>query len=205
MQENNEKNPLDAEQKNDTTDKNNEVVPPTPVFETIEHQNHLSEDDQDIAQTTPPDSERLEKEVAEYKEKYVRLLSDFENFRKRTAKEKIELQEWANADFIKAILPALDDFERAFKYFQSSQEITVEIVKDGMGIVYNKLFQTLEKKGIKMMDLQVGSDFNPDEHEAITQIPAPSEELKGKIVDVVEKGYYLGEKVIRFAKVIIGS
>lgn len=144
---------------------------------------------------------KLQDELAEAKDKYLRLYSEFENFRRRTAKEKLDLIQSANEGLLKNLLPVIDDFERAEKAFRDLNS------KEGEGIllIYNKYKKALEQSGVKALDLKAGDDFNADTQEAITQIPAPSEELKGKVVDVVEKGYTLGDKVIRFAKVVVGS
>ncbi len=159
------------------------------------------------AQETPADAtsetEALKTEVGELKEKYIRLYSEFDNFRRRTSKEKLDFFKTANEDLMNSLLPVLDDFERAHKALSSNEGS--DAIKEGINLIYNKLFKTLEQKGLKKMEVGAGSDFNSELHEAITQSPAPSAELKGKIIDVVEKGYYLNEKVIRFAKVIIGA
>ena len=144
---------------------------------------------------------KLQGEIAEQKDKYIRLYSEFENFRRRTAKEKLEMIQSANEQLLKALLPVVDDFERAEKSFKDKDSKELE----GFFLIYNKFKKTLDQNGVKTMEAGAGSEFNPDLHEAITQIPAPDEKLKGKIVDVVEKGYLLNEKVIRFAKVVVGS
>lgn len=149
------------------------------------------------------ESAKLAKENQELKDKYVRLYSEFDNFRRRTAKERLELVNTASQDLIQEILPVLDDFERSFKAENNANE---EEQKDaGSKLIYNKLLRMLTARGLKPMDDLVGKDFDAEYNEAITQIPAPSEELKGKIVDVVEKGYTLAGKVVRFAKVVIGK
>jgi molecular chaperone GrpE len=148
------------------------------------------------------DLDRLTAELAEAKDKYLRLYADFENFRRRTSKEKIEFFKSANEEVIKAILPILDDFERAQKSLANIDDGSA--AKEGMQIIYNKFYKILEQKGLKPMDA-AGTAFNPEFHEAITQIPAPSEDMKGKVIDEVEKGYFLNDKVIRFAKVVTGS
>jgi molecular chaperone GrpE len=163
-------------------------------------QQEVNESQANETQTTELD--RLSAELADSKEKYLRLYADFENLRRRTAKEKLEYIKSANEEIIKVILPVIDDFERAQKSGVNIEDAGV--VKEGMQLIYNKLYKTLEQKGLKPMD-SVGKSFNPDLHESITQIPAPKEELKGKVVDEVEKGYFLHDKVLRFAKVIIGS
>ena len=149
------------------------------------------------------DSEKLEAEVAELKDKYLRLYSDFENFRKRTAKERIDLIKTASEDVLKDLIPVVDDFERAFKAAENETEIAK--IKEGSQLIFHKLVRVLESKGLKAMDDLVGKPFDADTQEAITQIPAPSEEMKGAVIDVVEKGYTLGDKVVRYAKVVTGA
>lgn len=145
--------------------------------------------------------EKLKLELAELKDKYIRLYADFENFRRRTAKERLELLGTANADMMKTVLPIVDDFERAMKSFETTQE--VEPLKEGVSLIFHKLFKSLESKGLKPMD-SVGKPFDAELHESITQFPAPSEDMKGKVVDVIEKGYFLNDKVLRYAKVVVG-
>jgi molecular chaperone GrpE len=145
--------------------------------------------------------EKLKLELAELKDKYIRLYADFENFRRRTAKERLELLGTANADMMKTVLPIVDDFERAMKSFETTQE--VEPLKEGVSLIFNKLFKSLESKGLKPMD-SVGKPFDAELHESITQFPAPSEDMKGKVVDEIEKGYFLNDKVLRYAKVVVG-
>ncbi len=146
---------------------------------------------------------KLEAEVAELKEKYLRLYSDFENFRKRTAKERVDLITTASEEVLKDLIPVVDDFERAFK--ASEKESDPVKIREGNQLIYHKLVRILETKGLKAMEDLTGKPFNPDTQEAITQILAPSEELKGAVIDVVEKGYTLGEKVVRYAKVVTGA
>lgn len=143
----------------------------------------------------------LEAEVNELKEKYLRLYSDFENFRKRTAREKQDLILNAGEELIKALLPVIDDFQRALKF--SSETPEGASTAEGYQLIYTKLWKTLEQKGLKPMEI-VGEPFDAEFQEAITQFPA-GEENKGKVVEVVETGYFLHEKPIRFAKVVIGS
>jgi molecular chaperone GrpE len=143
---------------------------------------------------------KLKEELAVSKDKYIRLYSEFENYRRRTAKEKLEMIQSANEQLIKSLLPVLDDFERAEKAFKESNNQAAE----GFLLISAKYKKVLELYGVKTMDIQQGFDFDPDVHEAITQIPsAPN--LKGKVVEVIEKGYLLNDKVIRFAKVVVGS
>lgn len=138
----------------------------------------------------------------ELKDKYLRLFADFDNYKKRMAKERLELMDSAGKDIIKNILPVVDDFERAQKALQNSED--VEALKEGLNLVYQKLIKTLESKGLKSMESN-GKDFDADHHEAITEIPAPTEDLKGKVVDTVENGYFLNDKIIRHAKVVVGK
>ncbi|MCX6296196.1 MAG: nucleotide exchange factor GrpE [Bacteroidetes bacterium] len=144
----------------------------------------------------------LKAKVDELNDKYLRLYSEFDNFRKRTAKEKIDLMQSAGEDVFKSILPVLDDLERAIK--SNSETTDVKAVNDGVNLIFNKLKSTLTQKGLSEMKA-IGETFDADIHEAITNIPAPSDELKGKIVEELEKGYSLNGKIIRFAKVIIGN
>jgi molecular chaperone GrpE len=147
--------------------------------------------------------EKLRREVSELKDKYLRLYSEFENYRRRTSKERLDLIKTASEDLMKDIIPVVDDFERAFK--ASEQEDNATKVRDGNQLVFHKLVKILESKGLKPMGDLVGKPFDPETQEAITQIPAPTNELKGKVIDVVESGYTLGEKVIRYAKVVTGA
>ena len=144
---------------------------------------------------------KLKEELEGARDKYIRLYSEFENFRKRTAKEKLELIQSGNEQLIKALLPVADDFERAENAFGDKNNKDLA----GFFLIYSKFKKVLELYGVKIMDAGPGSDFNADLHEAITQVPAPSPELKGKIIDVVEKGYLLNDKVIRYAKVVVGN
>lgn len=144
---------------------------------------------------------KLQDELAEAKEKYVRLFADFENHRRRTAKEKLEMILGANEQLLLTLLPVIDDFERAEKSIKEMGEKESE----GFFLIQSKFKKILEQYGVKAMENTVGGDFNPDLHEAITHIPATDEKGKGKIVEVVEKGYLLNDKVIRFAKVVVGS
>lgn len=147
--------------------------------------------------------ERMQIEVAEAKDKYLRLYSEFENFRRRNAKERMELIKTASQDLMSDLIPTIDDFERA--QVANEKQTDIDAIKEGFTLIHQKLSKTLESKGLKLMKTDKGDDFNPDFHEAVTQFPVEDEALKGKIIDTVEKGYFLGEKVIRFAKVVIGA
>ena len=146
--------------------------------------------------------EELQAKFNELNDKYLRLYSDFENFRKRTTKERIDLIKNGGEDIFKLMLPIIDDFERARTNMETAKD--VPSVKEGVELIYHKLVKELGNKGLKPMESK-GEVFDSEIHEAITQIPAPSDDLKGKVVDEVEKGYFLNDKVIRFAKVVVGS
>lgn len=152
-----------------------------------------------------PQSEanKLEYEVADLKDKYLRLYSDFENYRKRTAKERLDLISTASEDVIKDLIPVVDNFERAFKASENEEDASK--VREGNLLIFQILLKVLDSKGLKPMVDLIGKPFDPETQEAITQIPAPSEELKGKVIDVIEKGYVLGDKVVRYAKVVTGA
>ena len=139
-----------------------------------------------------------EEKFAELNDKHLRLFAEFENFKKRTAKERMDLYKTAGESVLTALLPVLDDFERSIKANQKQED-------EGVVLIYNKLKSTLETKGLKAMEDPIGQELNTDYHEAITNIPAPSDDMKGKIIDVVEKGYFLNEKVIRYAKVVVAN
>ncbi len=145
---------------------------------------------------------KYKEELSIEKEKFLRLFAEFENYKKRTLKERIDLIKTANQEVLLAMLPVLDDFDRAMEQISKSED---ENLKLGVNLIQEKFKNTLISKGLEQVILQAGDDFNADFAEAITQIPAPSEELKGKIVDVVEKGYKLGDKIIRFPKVVLGN
>ncbi len=145
---------------------------------------------------------KLEDQLKEEKDKFLRLFAEFENYKRRTAKERIELFSTASEEVMISLLPILDDFDRA----------SVEIEKDhenetlkGVLLIKNKLIDSLKSKGLSLVDVKKGDEFNADDHEAVTQIPAPSKDMVGKIIDIIEKGYKLGEKVIRYPKVVIGK
>ncbi len=144
-----------------------------------------------------------DEKIEALEDKYLRLFSEFDNYKKRTKKEKAEIIRNASGDVIKDILPVLDDFDRAIRANEEN-EVTEEKLKEGFELIYNKLKGILEKKGLQEMEAK-GKPFNMEEHEAMTKAPAPSEEEKGKVIEEVEKGYYLNDKVLRFAKVVVGE
>ena len=146
--------------------------------------------------------EQLIQDLANEKDKHLRLFAEFENYKRRTSKERIELFKTANQEVLLAILPVLDDFDRAIIEIKKSED---EVLLKGVELIHDKLKSTLFSKGLEEVTLKPGDLFDADFAEAITQIPAPSPNLKGKIVDVLEKGYQLGDKIIRFPKVVIGN
>jgi len=156
----------------------------------------------EIEQNPISAEEKWMKEANEWRDKYLRLSAEFDNSRKRHIKERIELLSTASADVIRELLPILDDFERAIKANETLDDIVA--VKEGFNLIHQKFYKRLEAKGLKPMEA-IGKPFDTDFHEAITQIPAPTEDLKGKVVDELEKGYLLNDKVIRFSKVVIGQ
>jgi molecular chaperone GrpE len=147
--------------------------------------------------------DQFKEEIKNEKDKFLRLFAEFENYKKRTTKERIDLFKTASQDVMVAMLPVLDDFERALNHIEEDKE--AEEVRKGVLLIYQKLLSTLEQKGLSVIQVEKGDTFNADDHEAVTQIAAPSKDLKGKIIDILEKGYKLGDKVIRFPKVVIGQ
>ena len=157
--------------------------------------------EQELPETPKDVASNLEEKEAELNDKYLRLYSEYDNYRKRTAKEKLDLMVSAGEDVYKLILPVIDDFERAIRHNEAIEDAAP--IKEGFLLIFNKLKNSVTQKGLMPIDPQK-EVFNADLHEAITNIPAPTDDLKGKIVDVVEKGYSLNGKVIRFAKVVVG-
>jgi molecular chaperone GrpE len=150
--------------------------------------------------TNEPELETLRNELGEMKDKFIRKVAEFENFKKRNLKERMELIQTAGKEVIMDMLEVLDDCERAEKQMNSLDETT----KEGVMLVFNKLKSLLNAKGLKAMET-INTEFNPDIHEAITEIPAPTEDLKGRVIDEIQKGYYLNDKIIRYAKVVVGK
>ncbi len=149
-----------------------------------------------------PAMAKLESELKEQKDKYLRLMAEFDNFRRRTAKERLDLIQTASKDVIVSMLDILDDCDRAERQLTDSEDIALQ--KEGILLVFNKLRSVMQQKGVKAME-SLESDFDVEKHEAITEIPAPSPERVGKVLDEVVKGYYLNDKIIRFAKVVVGK
>ena len=144
----------------------------------------------------------LQKQIEEQKDKFLRLYADFDNYKKRTAKERLDLIQTAGKDIMTAMLPVSDDMDRAIKYMNESEDLT--IIKEGLNLVYAKFRNTLEQNGLKAFN-SIGETFDVEKHEAITEIPAASEDMKGKVMDEIEKGYLLNNKLIRYAKVVVGK
>lgn len=153
-------------------------------------------------QTPTSEIEKLSAELAEQKDKFLRLFAEFENYKRRTSKERIELISTAGKDIMVSLLDVLDDADRAEKNLEQATDFTTQ--KEGVQLVFNKLRTQLQQKGLKAFD-SIKQDFDVEKHEAITEIPAPAEELKGKVIDEVQKGYMMGDKIIRFAKVVVGK
>ena len=168
-------------------------------------ENHVEESslDTDNQESTMDPVLKLEEDVKDLKDQNLRLYAEFENFRRRSAKERLELIESANKDTLAALLTILDDFDRALKNTQESEENIA--VLEGMKLIQHKLTDTLKNKGLIAMESSVGKAFNVEEMEAITQIPAPTPDMAGKVIDEVEKGYKIGEKVLRYSKVVVGK
>lgn len=170
--------------------------------ETAETEQSNATEEQSAQPETENITEKLQAEIAEQKDKYIRLFAEFDNYKRRSAKERIELMQTAGKEVITSMLDVLDDCDRAEKQIQSSSDI--EQIKQGVGLVFNKLRTTLQAKGLKVMET-INTEFDVEKHEAITEIPAPTPELSGKVIDEVQKGYYLNDKIIRFAKVVVGK
>ncbi|MGD1844250.1 MAG: nucleotide exchange factor GrpE [Salibacteraceae bacterium] len=188
--------------------KEQEAIPNEEEMESTET-SEAQEAPADNAEANETDTEATKKaepsaedQLLEAQDKYKRLYAEFENFRRRTAKERIELIKTAGEGVIKDLLPVLDDFERAIASNEKSEDLTA--IKEGFGLLHQKFANLLTGKGLKEVEAY-GKEFDLDLHEALTKIPAPSDDLKGKVVDVMEKGYYLNDKVIRYAKVVIGD
>lgn len=159
-------------------------------------------DDKQVDEHELSQEEKLKEDVQKEKDKFLRLFAEFENYKKRTSRERLELFKTANQEVMTAMLPVMDDFDRALNEMKKSGD---ENLVKGIELIHNKLRETLKSKGLERMEVGQGDSFDAEIHEAITQVPAPSEKLKGKIVDVVEPGYKLGERIIRFPKVVTGK
>lgn len=185
---------------------NNEQVENTNLNSELNNeQNNVdsaSASNEEMTENGQNELDKVKAELAEANDKFLRLYSEFDNFKRRSTKERIELMQNAGQEIIKALLPVVDDFQRQEKYFKPDTDVTT--LKEGVDLIHNKLTSILQNKGLTAIE-SLGKEFDTDFHEAITKIPAPSEDLKGKVVDEIEKGYVLNGKVIRFAKVVVGE
>jgi molecular chaperone GrpE len=181
------------DQKNKEVEMQPEIEPTETIEETVINETE---------NITQPDTEKIIADCNEWKDKYTRMVAEFDNYRKRNLKERIELSKTASKDIIIELLPVLDDFERAIQAAADSKDI--EAVKSGIELIYNKYKNILSQQGLKEIEAE-NHDFTTDFHEAITNIPAPTEEQKGKVVAVVQKGYILNDNILRYAKVVVGE
>lgn len=188
-----------SEEQVNTNEEAREEAVKNPAEENVE--NNAEASDNEGTEVDP--IEKLEAEVKDLKDQNLRLYAEFENFRRRSAKERLELMETANKDTLAVLLPVLDDFDRALKNTEETEANAA--VLEGMKLIQHKLVETLKGKGLSAMESSIGKAFDVEEMEAITQIPAPTPEMAGKVIDEVEKGYKIGEKVIRYAKVVVGK
>lgn len=172
--------------------------------EAIEDEVEEAQDEEGIDEEAMKNAstEQLAAELGEMKDKYLRLYAEFDNYRKRTMREKEMMIKTASENTISAILPSLDDFSRAMKVADADDND--ETLPDGIRLVYNKMMKAMEQRGLKVME-STGEKFDPDLHEALTKVPAPTDDLKGKVMDTIERGYYLNDKIIRYAKVVVGQ
>lgn len=198
-----EKNPsLDQKGNSETQVEDEKIQDKTP--ENLENAPEPENVKTETSREEPEDeSEKISKELTDAKDKYLRLFSEFENFRRRTARERLDLIQTSTEGLMVELLPVLDDFGRAAASIENGSD--KKSVAEGIQLIENKFKRALEQKGLKAMQVKQGDDFNPELHEAVSQIPAPKKKLVGKIIETVEDGYFLGEKVIRFAKVVIGG
>jgi molecular chaperone GrpE len=180
---------------------NDEIVDPTPIENNDSNTDALDAAIEERVEEISRE-EQLSQDLASEKDKFIRLFAEFENYKRRTAKERIELFKTANQDVLLALLPVLDDFDRALSEIKKTDD---NVLIQGVELIQEKLKSTLVSKGLEQVDVNAGDAFDADFAEAITQIPAASPKMKGKIVDVIEKGYKLGDKIIRFPKVVIGN
>ncbi len=183
--------------KNDKFNQNEEVQDTSQVMQ----EEHYKEDNQE-GNNIESEENSCEQELVQEKDKFLRLFAEFENYKRRTAKERLNLIKTATSDLMKSILPVLDDFERGIAEIKKVKD--KELLK-GMELIHKKLLSTLESKGLEQIKVIKGDEFNPEIHEAITQIPAPNKKMVGKIIDILENGYNLGDTVIRFPKVVVGK
>lgn len=168
-----------------------------------EQENIQDSQNQEFAEEIKNEEPTFEELIQTEKDKFLRLFAEFENYKKRTSKERMELFKTAGQELMTSLLPIVDDFERALTHIEESPE--TEELRKGVSLIHQKFYNTLEQKGLRKIEVASGDTFDAELHEAITQIPSPTEDLKGKVIDCVENGYKLGEKVIRYPKVVIGQ
>ena len=168
-----------------------------------EQENIQDSQNQEVAEEVKDEKPTTEELIQAEKDKFLRLFAEFENYKKRTSKERIELFKTAGQELMTSLLPIVDDFERALNHIEESPE--TEELRKGVSLIHQKFYNTLEQKGLIKIEVNAGDIFDAELHEAITQIPAPTEDLKGKVIDCLEKGYKLGDKIIRYPKVVIGQ
>lgn len=168
-----------------------------------EQENIQDIQNEEVVEEIKKEEPTAEELIQAEKDKFLRLFAEFENYKKRTSKERIELFKTAGQELMTSLLPIVDDFERALNHIEESPE--TEELKKGVSLIYQKFFNTLEQKGLTKIEVSGGDAFDAELHEAITQIPSPTEDLKGKVIDCLEKGYKLGDKIIRYPKVVIGQ
>jgi len=202
-QENSEKEELMKEEQKDTVDTKKEKTDTTAKKVTSKGKKSTGKKSTHAVDEGGLDKiKEIEEKNRELQDKYLRLSAEFDNYRKRTMREKAELTKSATADLLSNILPVMDDFERGIQNIEQAKDIAA--LKEGVLLIYNKFKEFINQNGVKEIEA-AHKDFDIDLHEAITKIPAPEDELKGKVVDVVQKGYLLNDKVLRFAKVVIGE
>jgi len=168
-----------------------------------EQDNNQDIQNEEVAEEVNKDEPTVEELIQAEKDKFLRLFAEFENYKKRTSKERIELFKTAGQELMTSLLPIVDDFERALNHIEETPE--TEELRKGVSLIHQKFYNTLEQKGLSKIDVNGGDIFDAELHEAITQIPAPTDDLKGKVIDCLEKGYKLGDKIIRYPKVVIGQ
>lgn len=169
-----------------------------------EQEESNGEPDHEAPTETTSENIELRQQVGELKDKYIRLVAEFDNFKKRSIREKMDWMKSAAQETISSLLPVLDDFDRARKFAEGGSDNEGKGLDEGVELVYQKLYNTLRQKGLEPME-STGEVFDPELHEAITEIPSPTDEMKGKVIDTVEKGYRLNDKIIRHAKVVVGK
>lgn len=195
------KKSVKAEKQQDKKPEAQETLNQEEIRKELEDQDKKEEGEEE-ADEEPKKEPTAEEKLAELQDRYLRLSAEYDNFRKRTLKEKIDLQKSANAQLLEAILPVADDFDRAMQSVDEARDI--EAVKEGMKLISDKFSSFLKQQGVKEIEA-VNKEFDTDLHEAITKIPATSKKQKGRVVDVIQKGYFLNDRVLRFSKVVIGE